>query len=322
MTTTLQSHGGGAQPASIDTSGKVTGGTALRVYGFDSAEAAHAAGYVCEGGPAMSVALITDAQIASGAWKAEGDPSATIIYTAPSSMPVEGGYAVPIYAVNGWGSSPTPPAPSGPVPILDLEADTGATPALWSDQSGHGNNFAQSDSAAQPTIQTVGGYPAVVFDGVDDQMVGPNFADNLTEWTIIFISALSYFNSGVPMAKDGTVLPEWDITIDSLTIIGSTTADQLKIGVSDVNDIAADTVVSIVKTSNTAGHLYLNGSNAREFIEPKGNLTNFSNSQNVLLCPYTEVISLRCMLFYDSALSDSERSAKELELATRYGITL
>lgn len=115
MTTTLQSHGGGAQPASIDTSGKVTGGTALRIYGFDSAEAAHAAGYVCEGGPAMSVALITDAQIASGAWKAEGDPSATIIYTAPSSMPVEGGYAVPIYAVNGWGSTPAPAPVSDPI---------------------------------------------------------------------------------------------------------------------------------------------------------------------------------------------------------------
>lgn len=113
MTTTLQSHGGGAQPASIDTSGKVTGGTALRVYGFDTPEAARAAGYVCEGGPAMSVALITDAQIASGAWKAEGDPSATIIYTAPSSMPVEGGYAVPIYAVNGWGSTPAPSDPIG-----------------------------------------------------------------------------------------------------------------------------------------------------------------------------------------------------------------
>src|SRR5512135_1929625 len=111
MTTTLQAHGGGAQPASIDTSGKVAGGVALRVYGFDSADAARAAGYVCEGGPAMSVALITDAQIASGAWKAEGDPSALVVYTAPSNLPVEGGYAVPVYPVNGWGSAPAPVAP-------------------------------------------------------------------------------------------------------------------------------------------------------------------------------------------------------------------
>lgn len=121
MTTTLQSHGGGAQPASIDTSGKVAGGTALRVYGFDSADAARAAGYVCEGGPAMSVALITDAQLASGAWKAEGDPSATVIYTAPSGAPVEGGYAIPIYAVNGWGSTPAP----APVPPQFVSAEIG-----------------------------------------------------------------------------------------------------------------------------------------------------------------------------------------------------
>lgn len=111
MTTTTQTHGGGAQPASIDTSGKATGGAALRVYGFDSEADAIAAGYVCEGGPAMSVALITDAQIASGAWRLEGDPSGTAVYTAPSNMPVEGGFAVPVYPVNGWGSTPAPAGP-------------------------------------------------------------------------------------------------------------------------------------------------------------------------------------------------------------------
>jgi hypothetical protein len=59
-----------------------------------------AAGYVCEGGPAMSVALITATQIASGEWKAEGDPAATVFYIAPAGMPVEGGYANPIVQVN------------------------------------------------------------------------------------------------------------------------------------------------------------------------------------------------------------------------------
>lgn len=113
--TTLQTHGGGAQPASIDTSGKAFGGAALRVYGFDSEADARAAGFVCEGGPAMSVALITDAQINAGAWRLEGDPAALVVYTAPAGMPIEGGYSVPVYPVNGWGSaSPSPPvyAPS------------------------------------------------------------------------------------------------------------------------------------------------------------------------------------------------------------------
>ena len=93
MTTTLQAHGGGAQPISVDTSGRVQGGPALRCYVFASEAAAVAAGYVCEGGPAMSVAIV------GAEWKTEGDPSALVVYTAPAGMPIEGGYAQPIIQV-------------------------------------------------------------------------------------------------------------------------------------------------------------------------------------------------------------------------------
>jgi hypothetical protein len=93
-------HGGGAQPISVDTSGKISGGPAMPAYVFASEAAAIAAGYVCEAGPAMSVALITAAQIASGEWKRDADPFAVVCYIAPVNMPVEGGYAVPIVQVN------------------------------------------------------------------------------------------------------------------------------------------------------------------------------------------------------------------------------
>lgn len=158
--TTLSAHGGGAQPASIDTSGRVTGGAALRVYGFDSEADAIAAGYVCEGGPAMSVAIITDAQIASGAWKTEGDPKATAIYTAPATMPVEGGYAVPVYPVNGWGSI-TPPAPdpigdtlrTDAVAYWKMEEAQGNTRA---DSTGHGHDLGEYQFGALPVQSAVG----------------------------------------------------------------------------------------------------------------------------------------------------------------------
>lgn len=91
--TTLQAHGGGAQPISIDTSGKVAGGPALRAYVFANEAAALAAGYVCEGGPAMSVAIV------SAGWLTEADPSALPVYIAPANMPVEGGYANPMIQV-------------------------------------------------------------------------------------------------------------------------------------------------------------------------------------------------------------------------------
>lgn len=93
MSTTLPVHGGGAQPISIDTSGKVAGGPALRCYIFASSATAQAAGYVCEGGPAMSVAVVDDP------WKQEGDPLALPVYVVPDGYPVEGGFAVPIVSV-------------------------------------------------------------------------------------------------------------------------------------------------------------------------------------------------------------------------------
>lgn len=98
--TTLPAHGGSAQPVHVDTSGNTTGGPALRCYVFADEAAAKAAGYLCEAGPAMSVALISAAQLATGAWKAEGDPKALAVYIAPAGMAIEGGYAVPIVQVN------------------------------------------------------------------------------------------------------------------------------------------------------------------------------------------------------------------------------
>lgn len=186
MTTTVKALGGGAQPASIDTSGKVAGGAALRVYGFDSVEAAQAAGYVCEGGPAMSVSLITDAQIASGAWKAEGDPAALVVYTAPSNMPVEGGYALPVYSVNGWGSA----APSGD-PIGDgLRTDAKAYYTLNSDGSdatGRGNTASNVG-----TVTYVAGHigNAAHFSSVDDAYLSaassPDLKMTSTDFHIAF----------------------------------------------------------------------------------------------------------------------------------------
>lgn len=102
MTTTVQTHGGGARPASINTSGNVQGGPVLRVYGFATAAEATAAGYVLAGGGAMPITIITQAQLNTGAWKLEGDPSATAVYTAPAGMPIEGGFSVPVFPVNGW----------------------------------------------------------------------------------------------------------------------------------------------------------------------------------------------------------------------------
>lgn len=102
MTTTTPTKGGPAQPASVNTDGKTIGRVALRVYGFDTAADAVAAGFhSAEAGPAMSVYVVSDAELASGKYVLEGDPKATPIYTAPAGMKVEAGYSQPVFLVGG-----------------------------------------------------------------------------------------------------------------------------------------------------------------------------------------------------------------------------
>src|SRR5512137_553106 len=60
--------------------------------------------------------------------------------------------------------------PSGPTPLLDLEADTlvlsdGDPVSLWADQSGNGYDFTQSDSSARPSyLSNYTGYPSSRLD--------------------------------------------------------------------------------------------------------------------------------------------------------------
>jgi hypothetical protein len=101
MTTTVPTKGGPAQAVRQDMSGLNLGGPALRVYGFASAADAAAAGYAGESAPAMSIYLVSDAQLASGQFYLEGDPATTAIYTAPVGTPTEGSYTQPVYLVGG-----------------------------------------------------------------------------------------------------------------------------------------------------------------------------------------------------------------------------
>ena len=75
--------------------------------------------------------------------------------------------------------------------LLDLQADTlglsdGDPVSTWADQSGYSRDFTQSDTA-RPVFRTNSGNPFVKFDGVNDWMLGPNFADNLSDFLILLV---------------------------------------------------------------------------------------------------------------------------------------
>lgn len=108
------------------------------------------------------------------------------------------------------------------VPLLDLQADTGVTVSdtdkvdAWADQSGNGFNFTQTGTA-RPALATIGGYPRLQFDGVDDWMAGQNWSefDNLDSFTAIFaVSGMNVANYGYSLLnkyfEDGSfALPGW-----------------------------------------------------------------------------------------------------------------
>ena len=101
MTTTVPTHGGPAQPVSVVTDGKTIGRQAMRAYGFATAADAAAAGYLCEAGPAMTVIVVTQAQLNAGTFVLDGDPKSLPVYLAPAGMHIEGGYSQPIFLVGG-----------------------------------------------------------------------------------------------------------------------------------------------------------------------------------------------------------------------------
>lgn len=101
MTTTLPTRGGPATAVTVKTDHRVNGRVAISVYGFATAAAAAADGFPAEAGPATPIYLVTAAELAAGTFVQEADPKSTPIYTAPTGMACEAGYATPVILVGG-----------------------------------------------------------------------------------------------------------------------------------------------------------------------------------------------------------------------------
>lgn len=92
--------GGPAGAVSVTTVKQTIGRVAMNVVVYATPELAAAAGYRCEGGPAMPIYEVSAGELASGEFVAEGDPKASPVYLAPADMSIEGQYAIPVVVVN------------------------------------------------------------------------------------------------------------------------------------------------------------------------------------------------------------------------------
>lgn len=228
--------------------------------------------------------------------------------------------------------------PAPPVLLLDLEADTlsaGAV-ATWPDQSGNGNDFTQTGSA-QPTAQIVLGYMAVVFDGVDDWMLGPNIVDNIPMTVITVRPNPSDLNKTFILTKiandacDDPGCTGWSFYGRSMYLYTDTSN---YLAQSVPFSAAAKEIIAIQVVSSSEIHAYSNG--VLSDGSPNGGrvggsgVSSFSNSESIRLgtdgtigvCDSFSQDVVYAIRIYAPPLNDADRATVEAELAARYGVTL
>lgn len=222
--------------------------------------------------------------------------------------------------------------------LLDLQADTGVTESggavsAWADQSGNGRNFTQGTVGARPTLQTISGYPAIVFDGSDDWLLGPNFADYLSSFTGI---AGGLYND--PANLGGFIVTKIDSTLGVgwwYTMSESSFFDLNAGGAADYIYMILDANIPSVRVvatyeiiSHSVFHLYRNGNNSLE--QDSSNLPpeNFSNSEPVRIGKTGDASGgyyggdLNFVMIFSPAPGTTDRAALETRLGARYGLTV
>ncbi len=66
---------------------------------------------------------------------------------------------------------------------------SGGAVQTWNDISGNNNHFSAPSSSARPTVGTgIGIKPALIFDGIDDQLTGPALS-NTSDYTIVIVGS-------------------------------------------------------------------------------------------------------------------------------------
>lgn len=221
--------------------------------------------------------------------------------------------------------------------LLDLEADTdvitsGGYVDRWGDQSGNGFDFTQT-GAARPALQTIGGYPALVFDGVDDWMLGQNWAalDDLSSFAVFYVVYATQDLGPIlnKMADNFSTAPGWRI------MAGRNGPE------SDIEDNGGIHYFSFYQASgywpigwyvgtnifdnHTPTELYWNGASIVTGSFSNLPISNMSSSDPVKIGINGDSTiylgnSLRAIRFYSPTPNATQRTVIESELMARYGI--
>lgn len=223
--------------------------------------------------------------------------------------------------------------------LLDLQADTlmladGDSVSIWADQSGNGHDFTQTGDAG-PDVQTIDGYKAVVFDGIDDFMNGGEFADNLPEPFAVFTIAkytggdsnnnlISKLNF---MTYKGWAVQAWGAALYVGDDSGSNFVNVTNAASANFDSFEVRTAELDIFATHEA-HVYINGDSSGESDYSVGTVLDYSVNDPVLIGVDDGIfsnIAIQAILIYQITDLDNwptDRAAIEAWLADRYGITL
>lgn len=93
-------YGGSASPVLITTNRETIGRVAMGVYRFASIAEAIAAGYRCEGGAALLVYEVSQAELDSGLFVMDGEYAAAPVVIAEAGRAIIGQKATPVFVIN------------------------------------------------------------------------------------------------------------------------------------------------------------------------------------------------------------------------------
>jgi hypothetical protein len=220
--------------------------------------------------------------------------------------------------------------------------------ARWEDKSGNGRHFSQSDSAKRPQRKTAqqNGLDSLLFDGANDSLTGSDFLDGNVGGTTVFVVLKRNVTGALhEIVTKGTTNGGWVFRItDRNRLNGSSWTDESFANSTDVSSSATVTATGYTAFAwrHTAGSFHTQqffrngisvavdspveaGSGART-------LPNISEVMRIGVQRYDGALAapgdyylyngnIAEIILYNAALSDTDRSAVEQYLISKWGIT-
>jgi alpha-tubulin suppressor-like RCC1 family protein len=288
-------------------------------------------------GPLSSSIVYYDVQrrTGSGDWGTIATVTNALSYIDASVLPSTQ-YSYRVIARDDVGAS-TPSAEASvttlaagiPIPLGDiklwLKADEGVSSGhanVWTDSSGNFNDAVQFVSGTQPQVveSVLNGRPIVRFDGVDDSLNLPDFANGCTQGEVFVVLKSTKLTSGVDtlwfMGDDyiwgPSMYPSADGTI--LETFGTRNQKQTGMPSQDLSQF----------------HLYNVSSKAGEFVSRINGREHFRTSNNTVFFPSAPILGggtyadfrfggdIAELVFFNRVLSDDERNTVQLYLNQKY----